>query len=99
MCVGLYSVVALAVTKAINGVCHWSLPSGEIHGKHPDGGRETAVVDILNDHTPFRALAASMTSAAPLVMTTQSPLLYSPQWQHNDICYTSSQRQHYVYYT
>ena len=28
---------------------------GEIHGRHPDGCRETAVVDILNDHTPFRA--------------------------------------------
>jgi hypothetical protein len=58
--VDLYSVVAKAVTKAINGVCHWSLPSGEIRGKHPDGSRETAVVDILNDHTPFRALAASI---------------------------------------
>lgn len=61
MFVDLHSVVAMAVTKAINGVCHWSLPSGEIRGKHPDGSRETAVVDIHNDHTPFRALAAFMT--------------------------------------
>jgi hypothetical protein len=53
----MHSVVAMAVTKAINGVCHWSLPSGEIRGKHPDGSRETAVEDRHNDHTPFRALA------------------------------------------
>ena len=51
--------------------------SGEIHGRHPDGRRETAVVDILNDHTPFRASLQRPLPSLPVLNThTQSQHTY-----------------------